>query len=214
MKQKKGKLIFSSKNLGLEYSSEVPILRNINIEMRFGEKVVLLGRNGSGKTSFVNVITQKLAPTEGEMRIGNDIKMGSIDQLKSLDTSMNPLEHLREHGYEEEQARRILSHCLFTQAEATTAIKILSGGQQQRFKFLLLFKQNPEFIIFDEPTNNLDPSNWELLLNLVNEYSGSLLIISHDRSFVEQLEEKKIWVLKNQTLTESWDDLDQILKNL
>lgn len=73
---------------------------------------------------------------------------------------------------------------------------------------------NPEFIILDEPTNNLDPTTWELLLNLINEFTGSVLLVSHDRSFVERIENKRTWVLKDKTIKESWSELDEILTGL
>jgi len=137
-----------------------------------------------------------------------------VDQSNSLDLELSPLEHFYAHGYEEEPARSILAQFLFTQAESQTMLKILSGGQQQRFQFLLLFKTNPEFIILDEPTNNLDPNMWEVLLQLINDYTGSLLLVSHDRSFVERLQNKRIWVLKKKTIKESWSDVDTILESL
>jgi len=124
------------------------------------------------------------------------VKLEYVDQHNSLDLSISLLDHFRSRGYEEEQARSILAKFKFTQSEAETSLSILSGGQQQRFKFLLLFKVNPEFMILDEPTNNLDPATWELLLSLVNEFTGSLLLVSHDRSFVDQVQDKRVWVLK------------------
>jgi len=79
---------------------------------------------------------------------------------------------------------------------------------------LFLFKIAPECLVLDEPTNNLDPETWELLLRLINEFNGSLLLISHDRSFIECMKRKKIWVLSNQTIKESWSDMDEVLQGL
>lgn len=114
----------------------------------------------------------------------------------------------------EEEARSVLAQFLFTQAEAQAAVKNLSRGQRQRFTFLFLFKIAPECLVLDEPTNNLDPETWQLLLDLINQFTGTLLLISHDRSFVEAVQDKRFWVLKNQTIKESWDDLDVILQRL
>ena len=182
--------------------------------MRFGDKVVLLGRNGSGKTSFLKLVSGEAEPTEGIIQVGNDLMVEYVDQNKSLDSTMCPLEHFYERGFTEENARSILAKFHFTQSESEVALKILSGGQQQRFQFLLLFKVNPEFIILDEPTNNLDPATWELLLDLVNEFTGSLLLVSHDRSFVDQIKNKRLWMLKNKTIKEYWTDLDEVLEKL
>jgi ATP-binding cassette subfamily F protein uup len=214
VKQKQGKLILSTEKSGFAYATGPTVLKNITTDMRFGEKVVLLGRNGSGKTSFLKLISGELMPSEGTIQIGNDVKVEYVDQNKSLDATVSPLEHFCQRGFGEEDARSILAAFHFSQSESETALKILSGGQQQRFQFLLLFKVKPEFIILDEPTNNLDPATWELLLNLVNEFTGSLLLVSHDRSFVEQMTGKRLWVLKNKTIKESWAELDDVLEEL
>lgn len=214
VRQKKGKLILSTAEAGFRYTTGPVILKKITTDMRFGDKVVLLGRNGSGKTSFLKLISGEAEPTEGVVRIGNDLKVEYVDQNKSLDSTMSPLEHFLERGFGEENARSILAKFHFTQSESETVLEVLSGGQQQRFQFLLLFKVNPEFIILDEPTNNLDPATWELLLNLVNEFTGSLLLVSHDRSFVDKVTDKRVWMLKNKTIKESWSELDEVLEGL
>ena len=212
--QKQGKLIFTADAVSLSYVDSIPVLEDITVDMRFGEKVVILGRNGSGKTSFLKLIKADVQPTGGLVKNGVNIKTEYIDQSNSLDLSMSPLEHFRARGFEEEKTRSILAQFHFTQHEAEAALKILSGGQQHRFKFLLLFKTNPEFIILDEPTNNLDPATWELLLKLINEFTGSVLLVSHDRSFVEQITDKRLWVLQNKTIKESWDELVEVLEGL
>jgi ATP-binding cassette subfamily F protein uup len=213
-KQKTGKLIFSTADVSFSYGEEKAILDNLNIDLRFGERVVLLGRNGSGKTTFLNLLQQNLISTRGEVRVGNDIRIQYIDQTNTLDNELSPLDHFALHGVAQEQARSILSQFLFTKFESEAALKTLSGGQQQRFTFLFLFSIAPECIVLDEPTNNLDPETWELLLHLINEYTGTLLLISHDKMFVERFENKKTWVLKNKTIAESWENLDVILESL
>jgi len=213
-KQKTGKLIFSCTDVSFYYGEEKPILENLNVELRFGDRVALLGRNGSGKTTFIKLLQQKLIPGSGEVRVGNDIKIQYIDQTNTLDIELSPLDHFRDHGYSEEQARSVLSQFLFTKFESEAALKTLSGGQQQRFTFLFLFSISPECVVLDEPTNNLDPETWELLLHLINEYTGTLLLISHDRLFVERFKNRKTWVLKKNTIKESWDDLGAVLESL
>lgn len=214
VRHKNGKLILACHDLHFAYPGSSAILEKVHVDLRFGEKVVLLGRNGSGKTTFLNLLKKIQVPTSGEVRLGVDLDIQYVDQLSTLDVEMSPLEHFRAKGFDEERARSILSQFLFSQSEVGVSLKTLSGGQQQRFTFLFLFKTHPECIVMDEPTNNLDPSTWDLLLQLLNEYTGSLLLISHDRIFVEQLKNKKIWVLKNKTIKESWSDIDTILKDL
>lgn len=214
VRQKTGKLIFRCSDVQFSYPKNKALLEKVNVQMNFGERVVLLGLNGTGKTTFLKLLQQQLNPDVGEVRVGNNINIQYINQAETLDVNMSPLKHFQNRGFTEESARSLLAQFLFTQTEASTSLKILSGGQQQRFTFLLLFKTKPECLVLDEPTNNLDPETWELLLDLINEYTGSLLLISHDRSFIEQVENKKLWVLKNKTLKESWSDVDEVLRDL
>lgn len=214
VKRKTGKLIFGCDDVSYAYGTESPVLKGVSAELRFGDRVVLLGRNGSGKTTLLKLMQEQLTPTAGTVRVGVDVAIAYVDQLYTLDAELSPLEHFRERGYEEESARSILSQFGFAQAEATMALKVLSGGQRQRFTFLLLFKTNPECVVLDEPTNNLDEQTWQLLLRLINEYTGSLLLVTHDRAFIEQLQSVRFWVLENNTVKESWDELDQILQSL
>ena len=214
VKKKNGKLIFRCSDMGFSYPQQGVILQNVDLDVRFGERITLLGRNGTGKTTFLKLLRKELKPNVGEVRVGNDIAMRYIDQASTLDEELSPLEHFRAEGFTEEQARRLLAQFLFVQTEAGSALKNLSGGQRQRFTFLFLFKIAPECLVFDEPTNNLDPETWELLLQLINEYQGTLLLISHDRSFIEQIEQKRVWVLQNKTIKESWSSLDEILHDL
>lgn len=214
VRKKTGKLIFSCTNMSFSYPEQKPILDNVTLDLRFGEKAVLLGRNGVGKTTFIKLLQNKLQPVAGTVRVGNDIAIHYIDQTNTLDVDMSPLEHFYNKRFSEEQARSLMPQFLFTQKQAESALKTLSGGQQQRFTFLFLFKTAPECLILDEPTNNLDPEMWDLLLRLINEYSGSLLLISHDRAFVEQMERGRIWILQNKTIKESWSGIDDILESL
>ena len=94
------------------------------------------------------------------------------------------------------------------------ALKVLSGGQRRRFTFLLLLRTSPECVVLDEPTNNLDEETWQLLLRLVNEYTGTLLLVTHDRSFVARVENCRFWVLQDKSIKESWAELPSILETL
>ena len=103
---------------------------------------------------------------------------------------------------------------MFSKNESDSVVAHLSGGQKQRLKFSLLFNSQPDFIILDEPTNNLDPTTWELLVDLINEFEGTLLIVTHDRSFIELIEEKIIWVLQKKGIKQSWGELDEVLRGM
>jgi len=214
VRQKTGKRIFGCTDVQFHFPEQPPILKHINLELRFGDRVVLFGRNGTGKSTFLRLLKQELVPQVGQVTVGIETNIQHISQTDTLDGDKSLLEHLYEYNYTQQQARSLLAQFLFTQSEATVALKTLSRGQQQRFMFLLLFKHNPECIVLDEPTNNLDPDTWDLLLQLITEYTGSLLLVSHDRYFIEQLSDLKQWVLKKGVIKESWASLDAILERL
>jgi ATPase subunit of ABC transporter with duplicated ATPase domains len=214
VQQKTGKLVFECRDVSFSFGDGPSILQQINVALRFGERVVLLGRNGAGKTTFLDLLRQIYLPLKGTVRIGNNLDIRYVHQTTTFALDLTPLEHLNAHGFSEEHARSVLAQFLFSRFESESMLKNLSGGQQQRFTFLFLFKINPECIVLDEPTNNLDPEMWELLLTLINEYTGTMLLISHDRSFVDRITDKKIWILKQKTIEQSWQSLDVILEEL
>lgn len=214
VKKRVGKLIFRCEKLCFSYYAQVPMLQDINLELRAHQKVLLLGRNGSGKSTFVKLLQSVLTPTAGSIKRGNDLSIRFVNQSFTLDQQSSPLEHLIAHGYTEEKARGLLAQFVFSQSEAQSTLGSLSGGQQQRFTLLFIFLTTPDFLVLDEPSNNLDPDTWNLLLRLVNEYTGSLLLISHDRRFIEQVEDTRLWVLHNGQIQESWEEIADILPKL
>lgn len=211
---KNGKLIFSTDNLAFSHVDAKPLFEKVTVDVRFGQRIFLLGRNGTGKTSFLNILQGKLLPTVGTIRIGNNLNSKYIDQHNSLDETMSPMDLFYQLGFKEELARSIISGLLFSKNESEAVVAHLSGGQKQRLKFSLLFHSKPDFIILDEPTNNLDPVTWELLVDLINEFSGTVLIVTHDRSFIELIEEKIIWVLQKRGIKQSWGELGEVLRGM
>ncbi len=212
--QKNGKLVFNMKELSFQYGDESILLKDVNLDMRFGNKVILLGRNGSGKSTLLKILKGELKPNTGKVKMGNDIKIGYLDQLNNLDPEVSPLKLLQDNGEEETKARSTLAGLLFTRKESETSIAKLSGGQLSRLRISLMFNSRPDFVVLDEPTNNLDPTSLDLLIELINNYNGSVLIISHDRSFLEKVKSTSTWTLKNKTIKETWSDLGSVINSL
>ena len=173
-------------------------------ELFFGEKVCLLGRNGSGKTSLIRMIQEKLSPDSGIVKIGVDVEVGYFSQehYEELDPDATPLEEIEMivHGGEQ-RARSHLNNFLIDSTAATRPISTLSGGQKTRLRFAKLFARNIEFLVLDEPTNHLDTLSWQVLLEAIKAFKGTVLLVSHDRAFVDEAVEK-LWVINNSEIKE------------
>lgn len=214
VRHKNGKLILKSENMSFAYPDGREIFQDVSVDMRFGETVFLIGRNGMGKTTFLNLLQDNLQPTNGEIKMGVNLSVEWISQTNNFDPKKSPHQHLHERRFAEHEIRSILNGLRFSRQESDGLLGDLSGGQIHRFRFSLMFLSNPDCIILDEPTNNLDPTTWQVLVDLVNEFTGSVFIITHDRDFIEAIENKRLWVLHNQNIVESWSTVDEIVDNL
>ena len=199
--QKKGKMIVSVENLSFSYDNN-RIFHDTSAELRFGEKVVLFGPNGSGKSTLVRLITGELAPQNGTARMGVSIKWQFMtqDHLAGIDRTLSALEVFQSTlKWPDHRCRANLARYGITVDLATRPLGVLSGGQQARFKLALIFAQDPEFLILDEPTNHVDPSTWEAIVEAVKGYSGTVLAITHDREFIDAITEK-LWVIRDRKI--------------
>lgn len=214
--KKSGKLIVQCEKLSLRYpKSDQDLFTEVDLDLRFGQKRVILGRNGAGKTSLVNILLGKLAPTSGSIKFGNDIKIELFEQSLNLDQEATPLQLVMDKlDLTETPARSILGRYAFNKDLMDSPIQKLSGGQKARLRFALTFSSNPEFLLLDEPTNNLDPDTWEVLVSHIRDYSGTIVIISHDRAFIEHLDPDRYWMIRKNTIKETNKDLPDLLNQL
>lgn len=213
-KLRNGKMLFNTDAVSLSYEKEKVLLKEVSVKAHYGDRIVLLGRNGSGKSSFLRLLKREMYPDTGAVRVGENLNIVFFNQQSDIDGDKSPLDLLEETGMSEEQARSKLAQILFSKSESDSCVRNLSGGQKQRLRFLLLFSAKPEFVVLDEPTNNLDPTTWDLLLRLLNEFTGSFLIVSHDREFIDQLENIILWILSKQTIKRSWKKLSEAIIEL
>jgi ATPase subunit of ABC transporter with duplicated ATPase domains len=205
--QKQGKLIVQ---LSAGYN-DVLVFSHVSLDVRFGQKLCLIGRNGAGKTTLLQLIAGNLVPQSGTVRLGVNINSVVFSQHNELPRESTAFELLADIGLTRDTARSILNRLLFTKPEMEMVTERLSGGQQQRLRLALLFYAKPDFVILDEPTNNLDPINWQFLVELVHEFGGTVLFVTHDRSFLEAIEGLIIIVLAKKTLTRVWGTIDDAL---
>lgn len=170
--------------------------------IEFGEKIALMGPNGSGKTTLFKVLVGELMPDSGSLEWGARVDVGYLAQQEE---PKNPketvLQYFRENaGVEEGEARGILARYLFYGAAVFRSVGQLSGGEWTRLRLALLIHQKPNLLLLDEPTNHLDIASREALEDALQGYQGTVLAISHDRYFVNQVS-GKVWDLNQGRLT-------------
>ncbi|MCR4029331.1 MULTISPECIES: ABC-F family ATP-binding cassette domain-containing protein [Flavobacterium] len=192
----KGKTIFKAEEINYSYGDQSLWKENLHLEILSGDRVNIKGLNGSGKTTLIKIILGELNPT-----IGNSTFLAKksiyIDQDYSLlQNNLNIYEQAQvfnDCGLEEHDIKMRLNRFLFSQKDWDKSCSALSGGERMRLMLccLTISNESPEMIILDEPTNNLDIQNIEILTAAINEYQGTLIVISHDQSFLEQIRIEK-----------------------
>jgi ATP-binding cassette subfamily F protein 3 len=179
------------------------VLDNINFLIRHGERVGLIGANGAGKSVLLRLILGKEQQTEGEIKVGPSVKVGYYAQEhETLDFDQTLIDAVRRAGnMSESNAVSFLIRYLFTYQQATQQIGSLSGGERSRLQLALLVLSGANFLLLDEPTNNLDIASAEVLENALSDFNGTVLVISHDRYFLDRTV-NRLFALENRTITE------------
>ncbi len=179
------------------------ILDNISFLIRHGERVGLIGANGAGKSVLLRLILGREQPTNGEIKIGPSVKVGYYAQEhETLDFNQTLIDAVRLAGnMSESNAVSFLIRYLFTYQQAAQRIGALSGGERSRLQLALLVLSGANFLLLDEPTNNLDIASAEVLENALNDFNGTVLVISHDRYFLDRTV-NQVFALENARITE------------
>ncbi|HEX5941479.1 MAG TPA: ABC-F family ATP-binding cassette domain-containing protein [Anaerolineales bacterium] len=194
---------FGERPRSLETSGSKPILNDVNFLIRHGERVGLIGANGAGKSVLLRLILGKEQPTNGEIKIGPSVKVGYYAQEHdTLDFNQTLIDAVRLAGnMSESNAVSFLIRYLFSYQQATQRIGSLSGGERSRLQLALLVLSGANFLLLDEPTNNLDIASAEVLENALNDFNGTVLVISHDRYFLDRTV-NRIFALESGSITE------------
>ena len=195
--------------------NNLPVLKNINLQINPDDRIGLLGVNGEGKSTFSKLIAKKLPKMEGVFNMPQKLKVGYFaqHQLDELRPDETPFQHLTLKLDKEipSRIRAILGSAGFTFETMDLEVKRLSGGQKARLLILLVIMEKPDLLILDEPTNHLDIESREALIMALNQYSGSLILVSHDAFLVERLVDRLL-VVKNGNVSEYEGDIHEYRK--
>ena len=188
-----GDIVFKAAGITVGYPGKV-VFRNADIEVKRGEKVALIGRNGEGKTTLMRVISGELTPIEGEARTGYNVSLGYYAQNQEdiLDKSLTVWETLDNIavGDVRTKLRDILAQFLFRGEDIDKKVSILSGGERARLGMAKFMLQPYNLLALDEPTNHMDIKSKEILKQALQAYDGTLIVVSHDRDFLDGLVDK------------------------
>jgi ATP-binding cassette subfamily F protein 3 len=196
---------------------DTTILQRLNMRIDPDDRIALLGRNGNGKTTLARLLAAQLTPMDGGMAASGKMSVGYFTQyqVEELDTRDTPLEHMAREmkGASPGAVRAQLGRFGFSGDRATQKVGSLSGGERARLALALITRNAPNLLILDEPTNHLDVDSREALVQALNEYSGAVVVVSHDRHMIELVADRLVLVAEGtaQEYTGSLDDYTQLV---
>lgn len=189
-----GQMVIKIKDLGFGYNQSEYQVQHFTADILRGERIGILGRNGAGKTTLLKLLTGRLSPTEGSIKIGTNVEMAFLDQLRGeLKPELTVGENIASDrdevvvGGVKKHVYSYLADFLFPPERVRTPVKALSGGERARLLLAKLFLKPANLLIMDEPTNDLDIETLELLEEQLLNYKGTLLLVSHDREFLDNV---------------------------
>src|SRR6478736_3521871 len=202
-KQTSGRHVVVLKDISKSYGS-LDILKHSSATIERGDKIALIGANGKGKSTLLRILANT-EPVEGERTIGYNVIYGFFaqHQLESLHVDNEVLEELKQagSGKTEQELRNVLGCFLFSDDDVFKKIKVLSGGEKSRVALAKTLISEANFLLLDEPTNHLDMQSVNILIQALDQYEGTFVVISHDRYFVENVA-NKIWYIEDFQLKE------------
>jgi ABC transport system ATP-binding/permease protein len=191
--ERSGKLVAELKNVGKSFG-ERAIVHDLSMRLQRGDRLGLIGVNGAGKSTLIRLILGLIEPDAGSVRLGANVQVAYFDQMreqldpeKSVIETISPGSDWIEIGRERKHVVTYLGDFLFSSQRANSPVKALSGGERNRLLLARLFARSANVLVMDEPTNDLDIESLELLEATLQSYAGTLLLVSHDRAFLDNV---------------------------
>jgi ATP-binding cassette subfamily F protein uup len=191
--ERSGRVVIEAKGVDFAYEGR-PIVRGLTTTIMRGDRVGLVGPNGSGKTTIIRLLLGELAPDAGAVRLGTGLELAYFDQLREqLDPDASVFDSIADGGEwvrvggEQRHVHGYLQDFLFPPERARTPVRALSGGERNRLLLARLFTRSFNLLVLDEPTNDLDIETLDLLEQLLLDFQGTLLLVSHDREFLDNV---------------------------
>src|SRR5688572_16427865 len=191
--ERSGKLVAELVNVDKRFA-ERPIVKDLSLRLQRGDRLGLIGPNGAGKSTLLRLILGQLEPDLGTVRLGANVQVAYFDQMreqldpeKSVAETISPGSDWIEIGRERKHVMTYLGDFLFSSQRANSPVKALSGGERNRLLLARLFARTANVLVMDEPTNDLDIESLELLEATLQSYAGTLLLVSHDREFLDNV---------------------------
>lgn len=219
----RSKLVIEAKNVCKNFGGR-EIIKDFSMKIMRGNKVGIVGPNGAGKTTLIKLLTKRLEPDSGFIRIGKNLEEAYFDQNRiSLDpkkTLWKTLCNEGDHVYVRGEYRHVVAYLkdfLFKPEQAQCPVAALSGGEKNRLMLAVALAQTSNFLVLDEPTNDLDMDTIDLLQEVLDEYQGTALIVSHDRDFLDRVVTSVIYMPGNGSATEypgGYSDLEAKIGSL
>ena len=190
-----GKLVFEAENVSLSFGDAAPVIRDFSVRIQRGDRIGIIGPNGAGKTTLIKLLVGELEPTSGAIKRGTKLEVAYFDQQRD---QLNPAASIMDNvtggsgdtvviDGKPRHVSGYLRDFLFPPERLKAPVSMLSGGERNRLLLARLFARPSNLLVMDEPTNDLDADTLDLLEELVAQYTGTLLLVSHDRAFLDNV---------------------------
>ncbi len=210
------KLVLEAKHISKSFGNR-SIVNDFSIRMLKGNRIGIVGPNGAGKTTLIKMLTKHLDPDKGFVRLAKNLEMAYFDQNREMldpeKTLWRTLCGEGDHIYVRGHYRHVVAYLkdfLFTPDQAKSPVSCLSGGEKNRLMLALSLAKESNFLVLDEPTNDLDMDTLDLLQEVLDEYQGTILLISHDRDFLNKISTSMLYMKGDGTIIEHIGDYDEL----